>query len=119
MDGLGYEDLGHVYAEITQWRSRLKIINAEIADTQRDSYNDIASGTGINGWLIIGRGLRFIPGVQIIEGRAKEDIRWDVLQNERSWLDTSVMWAVVAVVTVILAAVCQYFQLLNYSYLNC
>ena len=106
MDGLGYEDLGHVYAEITQWRSRLKIINAEIADTQRDSYNDIASGAGINGWLIVGRGLRFIPGVQIIEGRAKEDIRWDVLQNERSWLDTSVMWAVVAVVTVILAAVC-------------
>jgi len=106
MDGLGYEDLGHVYAEITQWRSRLKIINAEIADTQRDSYNDIASGAGINGWLIVGRGLRFIPGVQIIEGRAKEDIRWDVLQNERSWLDTSVMWAAVAVVTVILAAVC-------------
>ena len=119
MDGLGYEDLGHVYAEITQWRSRLKIINAEIADTQRDSYNDIASGAGIYGWLVIGRGLRFIPGVQIIEGRAKEDIRWDVLQNERSGLDTSVMWAVVAVVTVILAAVCQYFPLLNYSYFNC
>ncbi|KIM47616.1 hypothetical protein M413DRAFT_439287 [Hebeloma cylindrosporum] len=105
MDGLGYEDLGHVYAEITQWRSRLKIINAEIADTQRDSYNDIASGASINGWLIIGRGLRFIPGVEIIEGRAKEDIRWDVLQNERGWLDTTVMWAVVAVVSVVLAAV--------------
>ncbi|PPQ90938.1 hypothetical protein CVT25_008249 [Psilocybe cyanescens] len=104
LDGLGFEELGHVYAEITQWRSRLKIINAEIADTQRDSYNDIASGTGINGWLMIGRGLRFIPGIQMIEGRAKEDIRWDVLQNERSSLDSTVMWSVIIVVTVILGA---------------
>ncbi|KDR85603.1 hypothetical protein GALMADRAFT_53945 [Galerina marginata CBS 339.88] len=104
LDGLGFDDLGHVYAEITQWRSRLKIINAEIAEAQRESYNDIASGTGVNGWLMVGRGLRFIPGIQMIEGRAKEDIRWDVLQNERDWLDSTVMWAVITVVTIILAA---------------
>ncbi|KAF8167474.1 hypothetical protein B0H34DRAFT_18533 [Crassisporium funariophilum] len=104
LDGLGFEDLGHVYAEITQWRSRLKLINAEIVEAQRDSYEDIASGTHITGWLIVGRGLRFIPGIQMIEGRAKEDIRWDVLQNERSWLDLMVMWAVIIGVTVALAA---------------
>lgn len=104
LDGLGFEDLGHVYAEITQWRSKLKMINAEIAEAQNDSYNDIASGTNINGWLMVGRGLRFVPGAQIIEGRAKEDIRWDVLQNERGWLDTMVMWAVVIAVMVMVAA---------------
>lgn len=108
LDGLGFEDLGHVYAEITQWRSRLKVINAEIAEAQRESYNDIASGTAINGWLMIGRGLRFIPGIQIIEGRAKEDIRWDVLQHERSFLDLAVMWTVIIVVIVILAAACKF-----------
>lgn len=108
LDGLGFEDLGVVYAEITHWRSRLKVINNEIADRQRDSYNDIATGTGITGWLMVGRGLKFIPGAEIIEGRAKEDIRWDVLQNERSWLDKAVMWAVILAVSVGLAFVCKF-----------
>lgn len=104
LDGLNFDDLGHVYEDITQWRSRLKAINAEIADAQRESYNDIADGARIKGWLMVGRGLRFIPGIQLIEGRAKEDIRWDVLQTERSWMDSAVLWAVVGVVLVMLAA---------------
>ena len=111
LDGLGFDDLGHVYADITQWRSRLKIINAEIAQSQGDSYDDIASGTNITGWLLVGRGLRFIPGIELIEGRAKEDIRWDVLQNERSPLDLTVMWAVVIAVIVAMAAACKCLKL--------
>ena len=110
LDGLGFDSLSHVYTDITQWRSRLKIINAEIADTQQDSYNDIASGTNITGWLLVGRGLRFIPGVELIEGRAKEDIRWDVLQNERSPLDSMVMWVVIIVVTIAMAAACKWLS---------
>lgn len=108
LDGLGYEDLGQVYSDITQWRSRLKAINNEIADAQRDCYTDIANGTGITGWLMVGRGLRFIPGAEIIEGRAKEDIRWDVLQNERGWPDKVIVWCVVLVVAVGLAAACKF-----------
>ncbi len=111
LDGLGFEHLGQVYSEITQWRSRLKAINNEIADAQRDCYNDIANGAGITGWLMVGRGLRFIPGAEIIEGRAKEDIRWDVLQNERSWLDKVIVWCVVLVVAVGLAAACKFSAL--------
>ena len=107
MDGLDFDDLSHVYTDITQWRSRLKIINAEIAETQQDSYDDIASGTNVTGWLLVGRGLRFIPGVELIEGRAKEDIRWDVLQNERSPLDLMVMWAVIITVIIAMAAACK------------
>lgn len=107
LEGLNFDDLGHVYSDITQWRSRLKIINAEIANTQNDSYNDIASGQNIKGWLMVGRGLRYIPGMQLIEGRAKEDIRWDVLQNERSWMDAAMLWAIIIVVMVILAAGCR------------
>ena len=47
-------DSTHVYLDITQWRSRLKIINAEIAETQQDSYNDIASGIKLQDgcWLV-------------------------------------------------------------------
>lgn len=102
-DGLNFEDLGHVYDDITLWRSRLKVINAEIADSQSQSYNDIADGAKIKGWLMVGRGLRFIPNIQLIEGRAKEDIRWDVLQNERSAMDSIILSAVVVVIVVFLA----------------
>ncbi|KAG6873836.1 hypothetical protein C0995_010448 [Termitomyces sp. Mi166 len=102
LDGLNFDDLGHVYADITQWRSRLKAINTEIAEAQNESYNDIADGARIKGWLMVGRGLRHIPGIQLIEGRAKEDIRWDVLQNERSPLDVLVFWAIVVIVIVLL-----------------
>ncbi|RXW19335.1 hypothetical protein EST38_g6518 [Candolleomyces aberdarensis] len=105
LEGLNFDDLGEVYNDITQWRSRLKMINAEIAEVQRESYNDIASGQRIKGWLMVGKGLRYIPGVELIEGRAKEDIRWDVLQNERGWLDSAVLWAIVVVVTVLLAGI--------------
>ena len=84
------------------------MINVEISEAQNQSYTDIAHGTNINGWLMVGRGLRFIPGAQMIEGRAKEDIRWDVLQNERSWLDATVLWAVIIATMVILAAACKW-----------
>ncbi|KAF9074954.1 hypothetical protein BDP27DRAFT_1213632 [Rhodocollybia butyracea] len=102
-EGINYDDLGIVYGDITEWRSKLKAINLEITNAQRDSYNDIADGARIKGWLLVGRGLRFIPGVELIEGRAKEDIRWDVLQNERTMLDTAAMWACIILAAVLLA----------------
>jgi hypothetical protein len=115
VSGINHGDLGSVYSDISQWRSKLKSINAEIEEAQRKAYNDIADGANVRGWLMIGRGLRFIPGAQLIEGRAKEDIRWDVLQNERSALDSSVLWTVVAIVVVLLAAgrPCIQFIILN------
>ena len=118
LDGLGFDALSHVYTDITQWRSRLKIINAEIAETQHNSYDDIASGTNITGWLLVGRGLRFIPGVELIEGRAKEDIRWDVLQNERSLLDSIVMWTVIIAVIIAMAAACKCLSTSVISFFN-
>jgi hypothetical protein len=56
---------------------------------------------------MIGRGLRFVEGVQIIEGMAKEDVRWDVLQNERSPLDAIVLWSLLGIAAVLLAAGCE------------
>ncbi len=87
----------------------MKGINAEIADAQRDCYNDIADGSRVLGWLMIGKGLRHLQGAQLIEGRAKEDIRWDVLQNERTAVDKWVWWTVIIVVGVLLAAACEFF----------
>lgn len=103
VSGINHDDLGSVYGDISQWRSKLKSINAAIEEAQHNAYSDIADGARVRGWLMIGRGLRFIPGAQPIEGRAKEDIRWDVLQNERSTLDSAVLWTVISIVVVLLA----------------
>jgi len=103
-DGVDFDLLGSAYTDIQGWRQRLKAINAEIMLVQHDCYTDIADGARIKGWLMVGRGLRHIHGVQVIEGRAKEDIRWDVLQNERTIFDTIVLWSIFFVASVLLAA---------------
>ncbi|KAJ7058112.1 hypothetical protein C8F01DRAFT_1149575 [Mycena amicta] len=104
LDGVNFSDLGTVYTDITQWRARLKAINSEISEAQTTGYEDIAGGIRIKGWLLIGRGLRFIDGIQIIQGMAKEDVRWHVLQNERGPLDTIVLWCLLGVATLLLMA---------------
>jgi hypothetical protein len=103
-DGINFDHLGVVYSDITLWRSKLKSINAEIADAQNAGYLDISDGVRIKGWLMIGRGLRHVKGMQLIEGMAKEDIRWDVLQHERGALDAIVLWCLLGVACVLLAA---------------
>lgn len=121
LDGVDFDHLGTIYSDITLWRTRLKAVNTEIADAQHAAYQEIADGARIKGWILTGKGLRFIPSIQLIEGRSKDDIRylssfvslstcellsirWDVLQNERTVLDSLMLWALVAVVVVALAA---------------
>ena len=104
MSGLDHNDLGVVYGDISNWRTRLKVINAEIADSQRDSYNDIADGARIKGWLMVGKGLRFLPGIELIDGRSKEDIRWDELQHQGSAGNRTIYWTLVVFLVVLLAA---------------
>jgi hypothetical protein len=103
LTGLNHDELGSVYAEIRTWRSRLKTINEDIRLAQEHGYQDIADGTGVKGWLLIGRGLRFLPGIQLIEGRAKEDVRWDILQQGGSDpLSQVSFWIVVVAIAVTL-----------------
>ncbi|KAG7099739.1 hypothetical protein E1B28_001554 [Marasmius oreades] len=104
LDGISYDHLGVIYSDIAVWRTKLKQINVDIIDAQRECYNDIAEGVRIKGWLFVGQGLRHIPKMQVIEGRSKDDVRWDILQNERTMLDHCVYYAVVLVATVLLAA---------------
>lgn len=102
LSGLDHDDLGGIYSDITIWRQKLKSINAEISDVQREGYNDIAEGANVKGWLMVGRGLRFVPGIQLIEGRAKEDIRWDELQNEGGPLRLTSYWTIVITTGILL-----------------
>ncbi|KAI8990545.1 hypothetical protein BD414DRAFT_413825 [Trametes punicea] len=102
LSGLDHDQLGQIYADITHWRWKLKVINTEIAEVQRECYNDIADGARIKGWLLVGRGLRHLPGIQLIEGRAKEDIRWDELQHEGDWTRDMMWWLAVIMTGIIL-----------------
>ncbi|KAI0308375.1 hypothetical protein B0F90DRAFT_1807574 [Multifurca ochricompacta] len=81
LTGLNHDELGAVYSEIRTWRTRLKTINEDIRLAQEEGYEAIVDGAHVKGWLLIGRGLQFLPGIQLIEGRAKEDVRWDILQQ--------------------------------------
>ncbi|KAH9178520.1 hypothetical protein EDB89DRAFT_1926998 [Lactarius sanguifluus] len=103
LTGLNHDELGAVYAEIRTWRSRLKTINEDIRLAQENGYQDIADGTRVKGWLLIGRGLRFIPDIQLIEGRAKEDGGSDPLSQVSFWIVVVVI-AITLLVGLIAAA---------------
>ncbi|KAI9511899.1 hypothetical protein F5148DRAFT_974431 [Russula earlei] len=99
LTGFNHDELGAVYSEIRTWRTRLKTINEDIRIAQEDGYQAIADGARVKGWLLTGRGLRFLPGIQLIEGRAKEDVRWDVLQQGGSNTMSQVtFWILVVIV---------------------
>ncbi|KAH8120259.1 hypothetical protein DFH11DRAFT_1559146 [Phellopilus nigrolimitatus] len=104
LSGLDHDGLGIVYSDIREWRTRLKQINNEISDAQNDCYNDIADGARIKGWLITGRGLRFLPGVELIEGRSKDDILWSELQDSGGLEKKVSFWSFVAMITILLGA---------------
>lgn len=104
LSGLDHDGLGAVYTDIREWRTRLKQINGEIADAQNDCYNDIADGIRIKGWLITGKAIRHLPGIELIEGRSKADIVWyELQQSERIW-NAVLFWAFVLMVAILLAA---------------
>lgn len=107
LSGLDHGDLGHIYADINMWRAKLKSINNEIGEVQSECYKDIADGARIKGWLMVGRGLRFIPGIELIEGRAKEDIRWNELQNEGGPARTLAFWTIAVTVAILLGICCK------------
>ena len=54
----------------------------------------------MKGWLLTGQGLRPLPGIQFIEGRAKEDVRWDILQmgGENDGRNQIAFWTVAVVI---------------------
>lgn len=105
--GIDHDHLGAVYSDIGEWRTRLKQINAEISEAQNDCYNDIADGARTKGWIVTGRGVRFLPGIELIEGRSKDDILWDELQHQGRLEKKITFWSFVLMITIMLGAGCR------------
>lgn len=101
VSGMDHEQLGIIYNNIREWRSRLKLINGEIAEAQQSCYDLIASGNGIKGWLLVGRGLRHLPHIQMIEGRSKDDILYEQLEVDIGSLGRIVFWCVICVIILV------------------
>lgn len=103
LTGLNHDELGSVYSEIRMWRTRLKTVNEDIRIAQEEGYQAIVDGVHVKGWLLTGKGLRLLPGIQIIEGRAKEDVRWDILQTGgNDGMNKVAFWTVVVVIAALL-----------------
>lgn len=117
--GIDHDMLGSVYSDIGGWRTKLKQINADIMDAQNVCYNEIADGRNTKGWLLTGRGICFIPGVELIDGRSKDDIVWTELQDQKDfWERRFTFWVIVGMATILLAAACEsYMSSLFYLYL--
>jgi hypothetical protein len=106
ISGLDHTTLALVYDDIRTWRSRLKALNAAITDAQHEAFTAIAEGQHVKGWLLVGRNVRYLAGVEPIEGRARADVRWDELQlgeHGGVWSDLR-YWTIVVLVAVLLAA---------------
>jgi hypothetical protein len=118
VSGLAHDELSTIYMDISHWRSQLKELNTKISETQNDLYGDIAEGKDVKGWLLIGRGVRFLPGVQMIEGRSKEDIRWKELQNEGGTWNKVAIVVLCIFVMIALAAGCKFVVLSQHTSSN-
>jgi calcium permeable stress-gated cation channel len=111
LTGHNHDELGSVYAEIRIWRTRLKTVNEDIRIAQEEGYKAMVEGVHVKGWLLTGRGLRFLPGIQLIEGRAKEDVRWDVLQmGGGDAMNKVAFWTVVVVIAASLLLGREFFS---------
>ncbi|KAG9123087.1 hypothetical protein FRC07_000242 [Ceratobasidium sp. 392] len=103
ISGLDHTGLALIYDGIREWRSELKGLNAAITEAQQEAFNAIAEGQHVKGWLIVGRNVRYLSGVQPIEGRAKADVRWRELQKQGGVWSDIMYWVMIAMVAVFLA----------------
>lgn len=61
---------------IERYRSQFKALNEEISVLQQDTFAKVSNADPVLGWILVGRGVEWLPGAQLIEGRTREDIQW-------------------------------------------
>ncbi|WVW78796.1 hypothetical protein I302_100758 [Kwoniella bestiolae CBS 10118] len=76
----GTSPLAAHYAAIRETRARFKELNMEIDTMQKQKFAEIASTSpksDIKGWVVVGKGVRWLPHAELIEGYTREDILWE------------------------------------------
>ena len=94
--------LGLNYEDIRETRARMKALNAEITSFQQRAFGFIATGEGVIGWVIVGRGVRYLAGAQRIEGNTREDILW---ANVGSRTREGLFWVKILAIGIVLGII--------------
>lgn len=94
-----------LYVDIRHRRSELKRLNGEIGALQSIAMADIADGKGARGFILVGRGVGSISGVEKIMGRTKDDVRWDRLFVREEKKGVRRFWLFVALLSLIVATI--------------
>lgn len=74
--------LAEVYAAVRHHRSELRRLNAEIGELKAVAMADVSEGRTARGFVLVGRGVGRITGARMIEGRTRDDLRWEELLEE-------------------------------------
>lgn len=69
--------------DIEAYRTQFKALNEEISILQQDTFGSLSKAEPMLGWLLVGRGVEWLPRAQIIEGRTREDILWGNIGHAR------------------------------------
>ncbi|WWC59119.1 uncharacterized protein I303_101667 [Kwoniella dejecticola CBS 10117] len=93
------------YAAIRESRARFKELNNEIDILQKQNFAEIATDKAdIIGWVVVGKGVRWLPHAELIEGYTREDILWGNavhLRNEaKFWLKVTLLGVMLGVVMI-------------------
>ena len=113
-----HRHLRSLYNRIKFWRQHLKALNGEVETEQQRIYFNIKNGISVRGWLLVGRGIRLFPGIRMIPGRSKDDVRWRELQNNGGNISRMYFWVMVIAVSLVLAISRMFFILLRGSELG-
>jgi len=95
-------------AEIAACRTEFKALNSEIEILQQDAFSGISSGQAGMGWILVGKGVDWLPHAEILEGRTKEDILWENIDRPNGEKRYWVKVALVGFVLLILGTLVQH-----------
>ncbi|WWC87156.1 uncharacterized protein L201_002042 [Kwoniella dendrophila CBS 6074] len=78
VSGEGSSPLAAYYKAIRDFRAKFKELNDEIEERQRNKFKEITSvDSTVKGWIVVGKGIRWLPFAELIEGYTREDIMWN------------------------------------------
>ncbi|TYJ58169.1 hypothetical protein B9479_000993 [Cryptococcus floricola] len=106
--------IAKTYMEVRELRSKFKEVSTEVERLQAGKFAEISQSTkgqegqvssAILGWIVVGRGVKWIHGADAIEGRSREDILWDQLGRTGRKSEMT-FWAEVCLLGFLLMAIC-------------
>ena len=89
--------------QVRDCRQQYRALNTEILALQQQTFSGMITGSvQIEGWIVVGRGVRYLRHIQPITGRTKEDILWENIGRRPS---ENIFWCKVVAIGVLLSII--------------